>query len=87
MYVTAKDGTEYLWDYDYDADWSVAEGEPSLMVTLWDADYDGPEDPQPLDVLGGVTVPFDISDHGNINASPEIEEYLRQTAQDMADNL
>ncbi len=81
MTNTVKDskGNEYVYGYDVDQDDRAA-----LVVYLFTDDSWAP---QVVDTLGGVEVPFDISDHGNINVDPETEEYLRQTAEDMANDL
>lgn len=79
MFITAKDKTEYLYDYDLDPDWDETE---SLIVVLLDA-----ETGAVVDALGGVEVPFQVSDHGNINVDPKTERYLRGIARQMADAM
>lgn len=79
MNVKDRHGNEYEYGYEVDQD-----EEGALVVILFSDDSWAPTI---LDTLGGVVCDFDVSDHGNINVSPETEEYLRQTAEDMANDL
>ena len=63
------------YDYGYEANtYSLDEIVVYLLnVDTWEV----------LDSIG-VDVPFDISDHGNTNVSPEIERVLYDAAADLA---
>jgi hypothetical protein len=66
------------WGYEYDPD-SWAMGEDSLVVGIFDPDTE-----EVLDSIGGVSGDFQISDHGNVNPSPDFEAYLYGLAREMA---
>jgi hypothetical protein len=75
-------GVTYDWNYEYDDFYAQVEGEDGLVVVL--LDYDTGE---VVDSLGGITVgSLQISDHGNVNVSPEDEEYLKQRAIELAED-
>ncbi len=84
-YITSENGTEYVWWYEYDGDWTNVEGEDAVVVLIGD-----PPDLAPtaevVDALGGLTLAsLSISDHGNVNVSPKDEAYLKSLARQMAD--
>ena len=83
MYITSENGTEYVWDYQYDEDYANLEGEDAVMVVIGrTSDEDGTVSA----VLGGITLAsLSISDHGNVNVGPEDEAYLQTIAQELAD--
>jgi hypothetical protein len=77
-YVTNDKGEEFAWSYEADNE------EPgTVVVYLLDPDTE-----EIVDALGGVDVPsMQISDHGNTNVSPDDENYLEETARQMASDF
>jgi hypothetical protein len=79
--VRGVDGYEYDWGYEYDGEHARIEGEPAVIVFLYDRDG------EVVDSIGGVTLSsLDVSDHGNVNLSQADEKYLYGLASDMASN-
>lgn len=75
-YVESPSGELLTWGYTVDED------EPeSLELVLVD------ESGALVDVVGGISEPFTVSDHGNVHAAPAAEAFLARLAQDMADEL
>lgn len=69
-------------------DWfyTVDDFEPfTLMVGIYDPETDWDVGgPFLIDALSGIDAPFDVSDHGNVNVSPETEKYLQTIADELA---
>lgn len=67
------------YGYEYDSEYANGEGEDAVVIVLYDSNG------EVIDALGGVTLnSLQVSDHGNINLSPEDEEYVRSVAEEMA---
>mgnify|MGYP000940028716 CR=1 FL=1 len=81
-FVTSASGTEYAWGYAFDEDHLHVEGEPALVVAILDPDTD-----EVLNTMGGVTGDFEVSDHGNVNASADLEAHMAALAADLADEV
>jgi hypothetical protein len=80
--VRGVDNYEYDWGYEFDDDYANSEGEPAVIVYLYNRDGDV------VDSIGGVTLAsLNVSDHGNTNVSNEDEKYLYHMAQDLATNF
>lgn len=62
------------FDYIYDVD---SEENDCLVIYVFDIANDWEV---PIDSMGGVNVEFDISDHGNVNLSPDGEAHIRNVA-------
>lgn len=70
------------WGYEYDSDHAQIEREDAVMVLVYDEAGDV------LDSLGGITLEsLQISDHGNVNLSPEDEAYLASVAHDLSSSF
>lgn len=77
-YLTVN-GQDFEYDYEPDPDWNMVGDSPSVIVKLYDGDTG-----EFIDAMGGVEVDFEVSDHGNTNAGPEAERYIKEVATDMA---
>lgn len=81
-YVKLPNGEEVEWGYDYDQDYAQVEQQDAVVVYIYE-----PGTENIIDSIGGVDLAsLQISDHGNVNVSPEDEKYLETLAQELADN-
>jgi hypothetical protein len=84
MATFTVDGVEYEWDYDYDDFYAEAEREDAVVLLVRDVDTEGERF---AETLGGITLAsLSVSDHGNVNLSPEDEFHLASLARDLVES-
>ncbi len=72
-------GFDYSYEVDPESDDYYS---PDLVVYLLD-----PDTGDVFDAMGGVSVEFELSDHGNVNVGPEAEAYIKGVAAEMAGSM